>query len=51
VQVLAVSSQSDRREERASMRITVEVGDMNELGRVMSQLAQIPDVMDVRRQV
>ena len=51
VQVLAVSSQSDRRAESANMRITVEVNDMNELGKVMSQLSQIPDVIDVRRQV
>ena len=33
------------------MRITVEVGDMVELGNVMGQLAQVPDVIDVRRQV
>jgi len=51
ISVLGVSSQSDRREEQASMRITVEVGDMVELGNVMGQLAQVPDVIDVRRQV
>ena len=51
ISVLGVSSQSDRRAERASMRITVEVGDMEELARAMGQLAQIPDVIDVRRQV
>ncbi len=33
------------------MRITVEVSDMDELGQVMGQLAQIPDVIDVRRQI
>ncbi len=51
ISVLGVSSQSDRREERANMRITVEVSDMDELGQVMGQLAQIPDVIDVRRQI
>lgn len=51
ISVLGVSSQSDRREELASMRITVEVGNMEELGRVMGLLAQIPDVIDVRRQL
>ena len=49
IRVLAVNSQSDRREETASMRITVEVDDMAQLAQVMGQLAQIPDVIDVRR--
>lgn len=51
VDVLGVNTQSDRRHERASMRFTAEVSDMSELSRVMGQLAQIPDVYDVRRQV
>ena len=51
ISVLGVSSQSDRRGERASMRITVEVGDMTQLGRVMTQLEQVPDVIEVRRQL
>ena len=49
--VLGVNTQTDRRNERASMRFTVEVNDMNQLSRVMGQLAQIPDVDDVRRQL
>lgn len=51
VDVLGVNTQSDRRHERASMRFTTEVLDMAELSRVMDQLSQIPDVVDVRRQV
>ncbi|WP_148307670.1 ACT domain-containing protein [endosymbiont of unidentified scaly snail isolate Monju] len=51
IRVLGVNSQSDRREETASMRITVEVDDMAQLARVMGQLAQIPDVIEVRRQI
>lgn len=51
VSVLGVNSQSDRREDLANMRITVEVGDMGELSRVIGLLAQIPDVIDVRRQL
>ncbi len=51
IRVLGVNSQSDRRGETASMRITVEVDDMAQLARVMGQLAQIPDVIEVRRQV
>ncbi len=51
IRVLGVNSQSDRREDTASMRITVEVDDMTQLAQVMGQLAQIPDVIEVRRQV
>lgn len=51
IDVLGVSSQSDRRNERASMRITAEVADMGQLSRVIDRLAQIPDVIDVRRQL
>jgi (p)ppGpp synthase/HD superfamily hydrolase len=31
------------------MRFTVEVKNMEQLGRVMGKLAQVPDVIDVRR--
>ncbi|MCB1787714.1 MAG: bifunctional (p)ppGpp synthetase/guanosine-3',5'-bis(diphosphate) 3'-pyrophosphohydrolase [Chromatiaceae bacterium] len=51
VDVLAVNTQSDRRNDRASMRFTAEVSDMAELSRVIDRLAQIPDVLDVRRQL
>jgi GTP pyrophosphokinase len=49
--VLGVNTQSDRRHEKASMRFTVEVANMNQLSRVMLQLEQIPEVFDVRRQI
>lgn len=51
IDVLGVKTQSDRREDKASMRFTVEVRDMGQLSRVMEHLAQVPDVLDVRRQV
>ncbi len=51
ISVLAVNSQTDKREARANMRITIEVQGIEEMGRVMGMLAQIPDVIDVRRQV
>jgi GTP pyrophosphokinase len=51
IDVLGVKSQSDRREDKASMRFTVEVHDMGQLSRVMEHLAQVPDVLDVRRQL
>jgi GTP pyrophosphokinase len=51
IDVLGVNTQSDRRNDQASMRFTVEVQDMGQLSRVMGRLAQIPDVLDVRRLV
>ena len=51
IDVLGVNTQSDRRHERASMRFTAEVSDMAQLSRVLERLAQIPDVIDVRRLV
>jgi GTP pyrophosphokinase len=50
IDVLGVNTQSDRRHERATMRFTAEVTDMAQLSRVIDRLAQIPDVLDVRRQ-
>ena len=51
IDVVGVSTQSDRRHERANMRFTAEVSDMNQLSQVLDKLAQIPDVIDVRRQL
>jgi GTP pyrophosphokinase len=51
IDVLGVNTQSDRRHDQANMRFTVEVLDMAQLSRVIDRLAQVPDVIDVRRQV
>lgn len=51
IDVLGVNTQSDRRNDQASMRFTAEVSDMSQLSRVIDRLAQIPDVLDVRRMV
>ncbi len=51
IDVLGVNTQSDLRNDRASMRFTAEVADMNQLSWVIDRLAQIPDVIDVRRQL
>lgn len=50
IDVLGMKSQSDRRQQRASMSIRVEVSDMNELSQVIDRLEQVPDVEDVYRQ-
>ena len=51
VDVLGVKTHSDRKKETASMRFTVEVVDMTQLSAVMEKLAQVPDVLEVKRQV
>jgi GTP pyrophosphokinase len=51
IDVLGVNTQSDLRNDRASMRFTAEVADMTQLSWVIDRLAQIPDVIDVRRQL
>lgn len=51
IDVIGVNTQSDLRNDRASMRFTAEVTDMAQLSWVIDRLAQIPDVLDVRRQL
>ena len=51
IDVIGVNTQSDLKNDRASMRFTAEVTDMNQLSRVIDRLAQVPDVIDVRRQL
>jgi len=49
VNVAALTSELDRREQMAQVRLTVEVSDLGELGRVMDRLAHLANVVDVRR--
>lgn len=51
VDVLAVSSQSDRSKDTASFRFTVEVSNMQQLSRVIDKIAQLPEIFSVRRRV
>ena len=51
IDVLGVKTQSDRHKDKASMRFTVEVENISQLSRVLEKLDQVPDVLDVRRQV
>ncbi|WP_456405394.1 RelA/SpoT family protein [Thiolapillus sp.] len=50
VDVLGVKTHTDRKKEKANMRFTTEVTDMAQLSKVLEKLAQIPDVLEVRRQ-
>jgi len=49
IDVLGVNTHSDRTNDTASMRFTVEIKNITQLDRVLGKLGQMPDVFDVRR--
>jgi GTP pyrophosphokinase len=51
VDVIAVRSFSDRKHDTATLRFTVEVNDAGQLQRLQTKVEQLPDVLEVKRQV
>ncbi len=51
VAVIGVNTRSDPRTDRASMRFTAEVTSMGQLSRILEKIAQLPDVLEVSRQL
>ncbi|MBU0501563.1 MAG: bifunctional (p)ppGpp synthetase/guanosine-3',5'-bis(diphosphate) 3'-pyrophosphohydrolase [Gammaproteobacteria bacterium] len=51
VDVLGVSSQTNKRKDTADFRFTIEIADMRQLSRILDKVAQLPDVLEVRRRV
>ena len=49
INVMKVKSQLRSRDQSAHIRLTLELPDMAQLDRVMSRIAQLPNIMDVRR--
>lgn len=49
VDVLAVNTQSDRKNDTASMRFSIEIQDMTQLSKVMDKMSHDPDVINVYR--
>jgi GTP pyrophosphokinase len=49
INVVAVNTSSDQKQQRAHMRFTVEVSDLFQLSRVLSRVSQVPNVTDARR--
>ncbi|WP_108125952.1 GTP diphosphokinase [Saccharospirillum mangrovi] len=47
--VTSVNTLSNKDESQADMKLTVEIEDIDALGKVMAQLSKIPNVADVRR--
>jgi GTP pyrophosphokinase len=51
VDVIAVLSSSDRKHDTATMRFTVEVADAQQLVRLLAKVEQLPDVLEIKRQI
>jgi GTP pyrophosphokinase len=51
VDVLGVKSQSNRRNDTATFRFTLEISDMEQLSRILDRIAQLPEVLEARRVV
>ncbi len=51
IDVTGVHTQSDRRSDTARMQFTIEVVDVERLNRVLNKVAQLPEVLEVRRLV
>ncbi len=49
VNVTAMKTETDRRRQMATMRLTAEVKDVDQLSRLLDRLSQLPNVFDVHR--
>ena len=47
--VINVNTASDKAEHIADMRLTVEANNLSELGRLLSKINQLPNIVEVRR--
>lgn len=51
INVTGVKSQSDRKTDHATMYFTIEIADIQQLSRILDKLSQLPDVLEIRRQI
>ena len=51
VDVIGVNTSSDKRMDTATMQFTVEVGNIGQLNGLLKKVEQLPDVLDVKRQL
>ena len=49
INVIAVNTLSDKQDNTADMSLTLEIGDLDQLGRVLDQINQLPNVIQARR--
>jgi GTP pyrophosphokinase len=51
VDLTGVNTKSDRRSDQAIMRFTIEITDMEQLSMILGKIAQLPDVLEVKRRI
>ncbi len=51
IDVIGVKTHSDKKKDRATMRFTIEIENMTKLSRIIEKLSQLPDIIDIKRQV
>lgn len=51
VDVVGVTTHSDKKTDRATMRFTIEIENLRQLSRVIEKLSQLPEVIEVKRQI
>ncbi len=51
VDLTGVNTKSDKRSDQAVMRFTIEITDMEQLSMVLGKIAQLPDVLEVKRRI
>jgi GTP pyrophosphokinase len=51
IDLTGVNTRSDRRTDQASMRFTIEISDMEQLSMILGKIAQLSDVLEVKRRV
>ncbi len=49
INVLAVNTQSDKSDNTANMRLTIEIPGMEALGRLLARISQLPNVIEAKR--
>lgn len=49
INVLSVNTQSDKGDNTASMRLTIEIPGMPALGRLLARISQLPNIIEARR--
>lgn len=49
INVLSVNTQSDKNDNTANMRLTIEIPGMAALGRLLARISQLPNIIEARR--
>ncbi len=50
INVIGVNTESDKEQSKANMTLTIEIKDLSQLSKVLSQVNQLPNIINVKRQ-